>query len=93
VVVVETLVVVVPPTGTVLVGVPLSEPALVERNTNAAISTTGTVMMTRVAALLTVRWYETSSAQAGIARLCQELPRRLHAEEEVSALDGGTGLH
>lgn len=49
-------VVVVPLTGTVLEGVPLSEPALVERNTKAAISTTGVATITRDAAPLTVRW-------------------------------------
>ena len=60
VVVVEVLVVVEPLTGTVLEGVPLSDPALVERNTNAASSTTGTIMTPRDAALLTNRWYETT---------------------------------
>jgi hypothetical protein len=54
VVVDDVLVVVVPLFGTVLEGVPLSEPALVERNTNAASSTTGTAMTPRDARLLTM---------------------------------------
>jgi hypothetical protein len=67
VVVVDVLVEVVPLTGTVLEGVPLSDPALVERNTNAANNTTGTTMTPRDAALLTNRWYETSLLRAGIS--------------------------
>ena len=69
VVVVEVLVAVGALTGTVLEGVPLSDPALVERNTNAAASTTGTTTTTRDVGLLTVRWYETSCAR-GAMTLC-----------------------
>jgi hypothetical protein len=56
VVVDEVLVVAVPVAGIVLEGVPLSDPALVEKKMNAVISATGTTMATRDAALLTIRW-------------------------------------
>jgi hypothetical protein len=56
--------------GTVLEGVPLSEPALVERKTKAAANTTGTTMTTRDAALLTIRWYETAPTWGVISCQC-----------------------
>jgi hypothetical protein len=93
VVVEEVLVVVVPLTGIVLEGVPLSEPALVDRNTNAAASTTGTTMTTRDAALLTARWYETSSGRGGMTLRVKELRGGSDGEEQVATFNSGPRLH